>query len=138
MSQPRPTWRVMVERLDRTVSPRADAVVRTNLFADSVAAMIRLEAQVRRRAERQTTRVWHLWNLPTAGDIRRMRSQLSSVEARLRDMSERLEESEEARRAAEPHPRPVSATPRNGSRATAKSRNGSRAKRAPRSEAGRP
>ena len=101
MTASRPTWRVMVDRLDRTVSPRADAVVRTNLFADSVAAMIRLEAQVRRRLERQSTRVWHLCNLPTAGDVRRMRAQLASMEARLRDVSERLEESEDARRAAE-------------------------------------
>jgi hypothetical protein len=109
MTASRPTWRVMVDRLDRTVSPRADAVVRTNLFADSVAAMIRLEAQVRRRLEHQSTRVWHLCNLPTAGDVRRMRSQLASMEARLRDVSERLEESEDARQAAE-----LARTKRNG------------------------
>ena len=100
MTASRPTWRVVVDRLDRTVSPRADAVVRTNVFADSVAAMIRLEAQVRRRLEHTSARVWHLYNLPTATDIRRMRGQLASVEARLRDVSERIEESEEARRAA--------------------------------------
>jgi hypothetical protein len=130
----------MVDRLDRTVSPRADAVVRTNLFADSVAAMIRLEAQVRRRAERQTTRVWHMWNLPTAGDIRRMRSQLSSMEARLRDMAERLEESEEARRATEAPARTgrgngsTAATPR--SRSTAKPGGGARATRSSHAKAG--
>jgi hypothetical protein len=130
----------MVDRLDRTVSPRADAVVRTNLFADSVAAMIRLEAQIRRRAERQTTRVWHMWNLPTAGDIRRMRSQLSSMEARLRDMAERLEESEEARHAAQAPARTgrgngsTAATPR--SRSTAKPGGGARATRSSHAKAG--
>jgi hypothetical protein len=92
-----PAWRGAVNRLDRMISPRADAFVRTNLFADAVAAMIRLETQVRRRAERQTSRVWHLYNLPTATDVRRVRSQLSAVEARLRDLSERLEEAEEGR-----------------------------------------
>jgi hypothetical protein len=111
MPQPRPpTWRVVVDRLDRTVSPRADAFVRTNLFADTVAAMIRMEAQVRRRAERQTNRMWHLCNLPTASDIRRMRSQLASVEARLRDVSERQEEYEEARRSTE-HSRSTGSSP---------------------------
>ena len=94
----------MVDRLDRTVSPRADAVVRTNVFADSVAAMIRLEAQVRRRLEHSSARIWHMSNLPTATDVRRMRGQLASMEARLRDVSERLEESEDARRAAEQVP----------------------------------
>ena len=34
MPTSRPTWRVMVDRLDRTVSPRADAVVRT--YSDKV------------------------------------------------------------------------------------------------------
>jgi hypothetical protein len=100
MTQPRrPTWRSAVDQVDRTVSPRADSFVRTNLFADSVAAMIRLEAQLRRRLERETGRVWHLLNLPTATDVRRVRSQLSAVEARLRDVSERLEEAEENWRA---------------------------------------
>ena len=74
MTASRPTWRMVVDRLDRTVSPRADAVVRTNVFADSVAAMIRLEAQVRRRLEHSSARIWHLYNLPTATDIRRMRA----------------------------------------------------------------
>ena len=104
MTASRPTWRLVVDRLDRTVSPRADAVVRTNVFADSVAAMIRLEAQVRRRLEHSSARIWHMYNLPTATDIRRMRGQLASMEARLRDVSERLEESEDARRAAEQVP----------------------------------
>jgi hypothetical protein len=95
----RPAWRSMVDQVDGIVSPRADSFVRTNVFADTVAAMIRLEAQVRRRVERETGRLWHFWNLPTATDVRRVRSQLSAVEARLRDVSERLEEAEEARRA---------------------------------------
>src|ERR1700722_2092816 len=101
MPTSRPTWRVLVDRLDRTVSPRADTLVRTNMFADSVAAMIRLEAQIRRRLEHQSARIWHLYNLPPATDIRRMRGQLASMEARLRDVSERIEEAEDARRAAE-------------------------------------
>ncbi len=94
-----PAWKAAVDRVDRIVTPRADAIVRTNAFADAIAAVIRLESQARRRVERQTSRVWHLWNLPTATDVKRVRSQLSAVEARLRDLSERLEEAEEARHA---------------------------------------
>ena len=85
-----PTWRKLVERLDRTVTPPADAFVRTNFFADSIAAMTRLEVQVRRRVERQTTACLHLFNLPTAGDVKRVRAQLAVVEARLRDLNEQL------------------------------------------------
>jgi hypothetical protein len=93
-----PAWKSAVDRLDRIVTPRADAIVRTNTFADAIAAVIRLESQARRRVERQTAKVWHLWNLPTATDVKRVRSQLSALEARLRDISERLEEAEDARR----------------------------------------
>lgn len=85
-----PAWRKLVHRLDRTVTPPADAFVRTSLFADSVAALTRLEVQVRRRLERQTTSYMHLLNLPTAGDVKRVRAQLAVMEARLRDLTEQL------------------------------------------------
>jgi hypothetical protein len=103
----RPAWKAAVDKVDSTITPTADKVVRTNAFADAVAAMIRLESQIRRRVERQTSRVWHLCNLPTATDVRRLRSQLSAVEARLRDVSERLEEAEAERREAEQRGDPV-------------------------------
>jgi hypothetical protein len=92
-----PPWRSAVNRFDRLVTPKADAFVRTNLFADALAALTRMEVQVRRRAERQTSMILHLANLPTAGDMRRIRAQLATVEARLRDMTEYLEEEHEAR-----------------------------------------
>lgn len=85
-------WRKIVDRFDDAVTPPANAFVRTNLFADGVAALTRLEVQVRRRIERQSTTWLHLFNLPTAGDIKRVRGQLSAVEARLRDLSEQLED----------------------------------------------
>jgi len=78
-------------RLDRAVSPPADALVRTNLFADSVAAVTRLEARMRRTVEGRTAAYWHFFNLPTASDMRRVRGQLSMLEARLRDLDERVE-----------------------------------------------
>jgi hypothetical protein len=95
-----PPWRAVVNRIDRLVTPPADAFVRTNLFADLIAATTRLEVQLRRRVEKQTAFVWHLWNLPTAGDVRRVQAQLSAVEARVRDMSERLEEERAERETA--------------------------------------
>lgn len=89
-----PPWRSVVNRVDRLVTPPTDAFVRTNLFADVISAMTRLEVQVRRRMENQTAWAWHLVNLPTAGDVRRVRAQLATLEARIRDMSERMDERE--------------------------------------------
>jgi hypothetical protein len=62
--------------------------------------MTRVEVRLRRRLERQSTWLLHQYNLPAAGDIRKMRAQLAAVEARLRDMSERMEDAEREARAA--------------------------------------
>lgn len=89
-----PPWRKLVDRVDSVVTPPANALVRTNAFADTVAVALRVEARLRRRFEDQTAWVWHAWNLPTALDIRRVQSQLAALEGRVRDMSERLEQLE--------------------------------------------
>jgi hypothetical protein len=91
-SRSTPAWRRVVDRIDRLVTPPANAVVRTNAFADTIATALRLEARLRRRFEDQTAWVWHAWNLPTAVDIRRVQSQLAALEGRVRDMSEQLEQ----------------------------------------------
>jgi hypothetical protein len=95
-----PWWRPLVNGLDRRITPPANRLVRTNLFADTVAVVTRVEVRLRRRAERQSTWLLHQYNLPAAGDIRKMRAQLAAVEARLRDMSERMEDAERDARAA--------------------------------------
>ncbi len=96
----RPWWRPLVDGIDKRVTPPANRLVRTNLFADSVAVVTRVEVRLRRRIERQSTWLLHQYNLPAANDIRKMRAQLAAVEARLRDMSERMEDAEREARAA--------------------------------------
>ena len=106
----RPWWRPLVDGVDRRVTPAANNLVRTNVFADTVATLTRLEVRLRRRVERQSTWLLHQYNLPTATDVRKLRAQLAAVEARLRDMGERLEDQQLADRAttsanAKPSPR---------------------------------
>ena len=88
----RPWWRPLVDGIDRRVTPAANHLVRTNVFADTVATLTRLEVRLRRRVERQSTWLLHQYNLPSATDMRKLRAQLAAVEARLRDMGERLED----------------------------------------------
>jgi hypothetical protein len=99
----RPWWRPVVDGIDRRITPPANRLVRTNVFADAVAVVTRVEVRLRRRLERQSTWLLHQYNLPAAGDIRKMRAQLAAVEARLRDMSERMEDQEREARAAREH-----------------------------------
>ncbi len=91
-ASPSPRRRSPLYWVDRVVTPPADALVRTNLFADAVAVATRLEIQLRRRVERKSTWLLHTWNLPTASDVRRILAQLAAVEARVRDLSERLDD----------------------------------------------
>lgn len=88
----KPWWRPLVEGVDKVITPPANALVRTNQFADVVATFTRVEARLRRRLEAQSNWWLHQWNLPTATDARRTRAQLAAVEARLRDLDERLED----------------------------------------------
>lgn len=87
-----PRWRSVVDAVDQVVTPNANRLVRTDLFADAVAAATRLEVQVRRRMQRQTGALWSALNLPSATEQRRLHAQVASLEARVRDLTERLEE----------------------------------------------
>jgi hypothetical protein len=90
--QNRPLWLRVIDRADQTVTPAANRFVRTDLFADIASLTARVERQVRRRIEHQTVRIWHAYGLPTVSDIRQVSRQVATLEARLRDMDERLEE----------------------------------------------
>lgn len=115
----------MVDGIDRRITPPANRLVRTNVFADTVAVVTRVEVRLRRRLERQSTWLLHQYNLPAAGDIRKMRAQLAAVEARLRDMSERMEDAAREARAAREHanssgPAPARARANSSRRTTSK------------------
>lgn len=89
-----PGWRRVVDRFDHLVTPPANALVRTNAFADTVAVALRVETRLRRRFEDQTAWFLHACNLPTALDMRRLQAQLAALEGRMRDMSAQLEQRE--------------------------------------------
>lgn len=114
-----PWWRPFVEAIDGAVTPSANRLVRTNVFADVVAATTRLEVRLRRRIVRQSTWLLHQYNVPAAEDVRKLRAQLATAEARLRDVSERLEDDERAAkpaRRAPSKPRPAAGKPTSSAR----------------------
>ena len=98
----KPLWRSVVDSADRIITPTANNVVRTDLFADVVSAATRLEARLRRRVDRQMNQVWHLYRLPSTVDMRRVLTQLAALEARLRDIAERLDDLDAAGEEREP------------------------------------
>ena len=114
-----PWWRPLIGAIDGVVTPPANRIVRTNVFADAVAAATRIEVRFRRQFVRQSTWMLHQYNMPAAEDIRKLRAQLASAEARLRDLSERLEDrdaSKKAARSSASKPRSAARKPSSGAR----------------------
>lgn len=90
-------WRWMFDAVERPVGGTMERLVQTEAFAEAFARMTKVQAQSRRRLERLTRRVLHLWNLPAATDVKRVEERLAGVERRLRDVSKRLEQPDEER-----------------------------------------
>jgi hypothetical protein len=91
-------WRPLVDVVDGVLASPAHRLARTNGFTDAFGAATRLEVWLRRRLVRQSTWLLHQYNVPSADDIRKVRAQLETTEARMRDMSERLEDRDSAKR----------------------------------------
>jgi long-chain acyl-CoA synthetase len=80
-------WRV----IERELSPRADDLVETSQFARAVGLVTGANALARRQAAAGVGRVWHLLNLPTAGDVARLRRQVGALDRELRTLTLQLE-----------------------------------------------
>jgi hypothetical protein len=90
----KPMWRQAFDVVDRALAPRLESMVQTSGFADALSIGIKLEANLRRRAERQTRRLWHAANLPAGSDIARLRDQVVGLDRQLREVIATLEEAQ--------------------------------------------
>lgn len=98
----KPLWRKAFDVVDRTVAPRLEGLVQTTGFADVLAVGVKLESNLRRRAERQTRHLWHAANLPAGSDITRLRDQVVSLDRQLRAAIAALEDAQKEFRNAQP------------------------------------
>jgi hypothetical protein len=90
----RPLWLRAVHRLERTLGEPVEAAVRTETYFDLVSTATRTVSGAKRAVAGASTRGLHLLNLPAGTDVRRLREQLSRMERRLNQVSERVEELE--------------------------------------------
>jgi hypothetical protein len=89
MSTPR--WRQAYDAVDKTVTPRAEAFVRTDTFAQGAALLQRAQKLVRDTARGATARAWHLVNLPAGSDVSRLRAQIGALDREVRRLTLQLE-----------------------------------------------
>jgi hypothetical protein len=90
----KPMWRQAFDVVERSLAPRLEALVQTSGFADALAVGVQIEATFRRRAERQTRRLWHAANLPAGSDVTRLREQVVGLDRQLREVIATLEEAQ--------------------------------------------
>jgi TolA-binding protein len=69
-----------------------EAAVRTETYFDLMTTVTRTKGAVKRKVAGTSTRALHLFNLPAGTDVKRMREQLSRMERRINQLSERVEE----------------------------------------------
>jgi hypothetical protein len=92
MSSNQPLWLKAVHKLERAVGEPIETAVRTDTYFDLMTKATRASAKARRTVVGTSTRVLHLFNLPTDADVRRLREQLSRVERRLDQLSHDVSE----------------------------------------------
>ena len=94
-----PWWRQAYDWAERTISPVLEAEVRTDTFAEVLAATVKLRAELdRRRSELAgqfgAVSAWwlHLINLPAADDVTRLREEVLRLDRQLRDLTRQLDQ----------------------------------------------
>jgi hypothetical protein len=95
-----PRWRQAYDAVDKAVTPRAEAFVRTPTFAQGAALVQRAQKLARDSARGLTARAWHLLNLPAGSDVGRLRAQIGALDREVRRLTLQLES--EQRRAGRP------------------------------------
>lgn len=91
MAQPPPLWRQLYDRVEHTVAPPLDSLVRSEHFARAVALAEWARGAARERAGELSARVWHLVNLPAGTDVAALRARIGALDREVRRLSLRLE-----------------------------------------------
>jgi hypothetical protein len=82
-----PGWRRAFNAVERNVSPRVEAVVHSDEFAQMAAVIARTRRLAGNRANAIAARVWHLMNLPASTDLQRLRIQVGALDREVRRLS---------------------------------------------------
>ena len=86
----KPLWRQAFDKAERSVGARLEQFVQTDEFADAVSVAAQVRAQLTRRVEQASARVWHMANLPASSDVDRLHEQIAALERRLRTLTAHL------------------------------------------------
>jgi hypothetical protein len=91
-AEPAPQWRKAFDAVERELSPRLEAVVRSDRFADAVGVAAQIQRAFQRQASRNTRRVLHMLNLPAGTDVSRLLTEIGRLQEQVRDLQRQLGE----------------------------------------------
>jgi hypothetical protein len=107
-----PLWLEAVRRLERAVGVPIESAVRSDAYFDLVTQANRARARMTRTFEEVSEQWLHLFNVPAASEVRRLREQLGRVERQLNRVAKQLADDREEAAAPRPKPKPRTARPR--------------------------
>ncbi len=113
-----PLWRRAFDAIEVPLRVRAESTASTAEFAQTLLTLFQVTTVMGRAARSTSSRLWHVGNLPSYSDMRRLFRQLGAIENRLDRMSVEIERL--ARRLDE-HERPVRRSARKPRTTTVKS-----------------
>ena len=87
----KPGWRRAFDAVERNVSPRVEALVHSDEFAQMTAVVARARGLAGRRVSGVTAGVWHLMNLPAGTDVQRLRMQVGALDREVRRLTLQLD-----------------------------------------------
>ncbi len=80
MARTAPTWRKLFDSWEKAVAPGLEDLTASSEFRDVMALVTRWNAAMAKQTEQASRRWLHLWNLPAASDVRRLRRQISELD----------------------------------------------------------
>ena len=88
-----PLWLQLILRFERAIGVPVESAVRSDAYFDLVAHANRMRARLTELTEGLTQEWLHLFNLPAASDVRRLREQLGRVERQLGELAKDMDRS---------------------------------------------
>lgn len=100
---PAPSWLDWIQKWERAIGEPVEQFVRSDAYFDAMTQANRVRARLTRTFEDVWEEWLHLFNLPAATDVRRLREQLSRLERQVNRIAKDLADREEA---AQERPQP--------------------------------
>jgi hypothetical protein len=101
-----PLWLDAIRRFERAVGVPIESAVRSDAYFDFVTQANRVRSRMTRSFEDFSEQWLHLFNMPAASEVRRLREQLARVERQLNRVAKELHDSAAADGAPKPKPKP--------------------------------